>query len=60
MGELSIFEKIRARNRMLDATMTERPTPVAPSPPPKPKGTKRVPTRDQATGKIVWIDVPDE
>ena len=55
---VSIFEKIRARNRMLEAVGTEpAPPPVAP---PKPKGTKRVPTRDPATGKIVWIDVPDE
>jgi hypothetical protein len=58
MGEPSIFEKIRARNRMLEAAGTEPvPSPVAP---PKPKSTKRVPTRDSATGKIVWIDVPDE
>ena len=58
MGEPSIFEKIRARNRMLEAVGTEPAQPVAP--PPKPKSTKRVPTRDPATGKIVWIDVPDE
>ena len=58
MGEISIFEKIRARNRMMEAVGTEPlPPPVAP---PKPKGTKRVPTRDLATGKIVWIDVPEE
>ena len=58
MGEISIFEKIRARNRMLKAVGTEpAPTPVAPS---KVKSTKRVPHRDPKTGKIVWIDVPDE
>jgi hypothetical protein len=58
MGEPSIFEKIRARNRMLEAAGSE-PKPVLASPP-KPKSTKRVPTRDPATGKVVWIDVPDE
>jgi len=58
MAEPSIFEKIRARNRMLESVGTEpAPPPVAP---PKVKSTKRVPTRDPATGKIVWIDVPDE
>jgi len=60
MGELSIFEKIRARNRMMEAVGTEPTQAAAPLPPPKPKGTKRVPTRDPATGKIVWVDVPDE
>jgi hypothetical protein len=59
MGELSIFEKIRARNRMLEAVGTE-PVTTAPAPSPKPKGTKRVPTRDPNTGKIVWIDVPED
>jgi len=40
MGEPSIFEKIRARNRMMEAVGTEpAPPPVAP---PKPKSTKRV------------------
>ena len=59
MGEPSIFEKIRARNRMMEAIGAEPTQPALP-PPPKPKSTKRVPTRDPATGKIVWIDVPDE
>ena len=58
MGEISIFEKIRARNRMMEAIGSEPKASLAP--PPKPKGTKRVPTRDPATGKIVWVDVPDE
>jgi len=43
---------------MLEAIGTEPVQPIAQ--PPKPKGTKRVPTRDPQTGKIVWIDVPDE
>ena len=63
MGDVSIFEKIRAHRRMLDAAMggaDEKPPVAAPSPPPKPKGTKRVPTRDQGTGKIIWIDVPED
>lgn len=58
MGEISIFEKIRARNRMLEAVGSE-PKPV-PAPPPKAKSTKRVPHRDPETGKIVWIDVPED
>ena len=58
MADVSIFEKIRARKRMMEAIGTEPERPVAA--PPKPKGTKRVPTRDPATGKIVWIDVPED
>jgi hypothetical protein len=58
MGEISIFEKIRARNRMMEAIGSEPKAPLSSSP--KPKGTKRVPHRDPVTGKIVWIDVPDE
>ena len=57
MGEPSIFEKIRARNRMMEAVGTEPAQPVAP--PPKPKGTKRVSYRDPATNKILWKDVPE-
>lgn len=58
MPDLSIFEKVRARNRMLEAIGTEpAPTPVAPS---KPKGTKRVPYRDPETQKIFWKDVPED
>ncbi len=59
MGDFSIFEKIRARNRMLEAAGTDN-TQAAPVAPPKPKGTRRVPHRDPATGKIVWIDIPEE
>jgi hypothetical protein len=58
MGEPSVFEKIISRKRLLDAVGSE-PTPAPPAPP-KPKGTRRVPTRDPATGKIVWIDVPED
>jgi hypothetical protein len=58
MGEPSIFEKIRARNRMIEAVGTEpAPPPVAP---PKAKGTKRVPYRDPETQKILWKDVPED
>jgi hypothetical protein len=62
MGGLSVFEKIKAHRRMLDAAMgaDEKPLAVAPQPPPKVKGTKRVPTRDQSTGKIIWVDVPED
>jgi hypothetical protein len=58
MGDFSIFEKIRARNKMLEAVGTEpAPSLVAPS---KAKGTKRVPYRDPETQKILWKDVPEE
>ena len=58
MADFSIFEKIRARNKMLEAVGTEPvPPPVAP---PKPKGTKRVPYRDPETQEILWKDVPEE
>ena len=60
MGEVSIFEKIRARKRMLEAVGSEPVRAVAPAPAVKPSGaTKRVMTRDPATNKIVWIEVPD-
>jgi|GEM_PF-5036855 len=59
MGEYSLLEKIRARDRMLEAVGSEPRFPAPTSAPPKPKGTKRVPTRDPRTGKIVWIDVPE-
>jgi len=64
MADASIFEKIRARKRFLDAAFSgakENSAPVVPAAPVVgPKGTKRVPHRDPATGKIVWIDVLDE
>jgi len=64
MADASIFEKLRARKKLLDAAFSgaqENSAPVVSAAPVVgPKSTKRVPTRDPATGKIVWIDVPDE
>ena len=64
MADVSIFEKLRARKRMLDAAFSGATPDSVPAPTPapavRPKGTKRVPHRDETTGKIVWIDVPDE
>ena len=60
MGGYSLLDKIRARNRMLEAVGSADnvapATPVAPAV----KGTKRVPYRDPGTQKILWKDVPDE
>jgi len=56
----SIYDKIRSYRRMLNSVGTEPPAGMKAMPVEKPKGTKRVPTRDPATGKIIWKDVPDE
>ena len=54
------MDKIRARNRMLEAVGSDNQSAVAAPVAPKVKGTKRVPYRDPETQKILWKDVPDE
>lgn len=60
MGTFSIFEKLRARKKMLDAAFTNDNSASTATPSVRPKGTKRVPHRDPETQKILWKDVPDE
>jgi hypothetical protein len=63
MADASIFEKLRARKKLLDAAFSgaqENSAPVmSTAPVVGPKGTKRVPYRDPATNKILWKDVPE-